>query len=180
VTCFQAISAREAIESRPLEPVTGSIATSLRGWVRMLGAAAGLVVCSHSNVNLPDATFQPYRDVRFDLLGRFFQRYNCPEPQHVGDYLRVADGYGLDYRLLPALSIRETHCGIQEDTRNNHWGYHPGRQAFNSIEAGIDFVAQQLAKRPPYRGKTLQEKLFVYNPLPEYPGEVMRIMRQIE
>lgn len=179
MTCLRAIAAREAIERRPEAPVAGSIRVSLRGWLRMLGAAAGLVVSSNYAVNLPEASFKPARDIRFDRLGRFFQRYNCPEPLHISDYLRVADGYGLDYRLLPALSIRETHCGI-EDTRNNHWGYDPGRQAFDSIEAGIDFVAQQLALTPLYRGKTVQEKLFVYNPLPDYPQEVIRIMRQIE
>ena len=85
----------------------------------------------------------------------------------------------MDYRLLPALSIRETHCGLAE-RHNNYWGYHPGRQSFPSIQAGIDFVAQQLAENPPYRGKSLQEKLFTYNPLPAYPEEVKRIMRQIE
>jgi hypothetical protein len=179
MTCIQAIAAREAIEPRPVAPVAGSVTGSVRGWARALGTAAGLVVYSNSAVNLPDLSFRPFPDARFDRLERFFQRYNCPEPQPIVDYLRAADGYGLDYRLLPALSIRETHCGIQ-DTRNNHWGYHPGRQAFGSVEEGIDFVAQQLALNPPYEGKTIEEKLFVYNPLPAYPKEVMRIMRQIE
>lgn len=180
MTWLQAIAAREATAPRPVVSTVGSAVGSLCGWARMfLGTAAGLVACSNSVVNLPDLTFKPKPDVRFYRLGQFFQRYNCPLPHHVADYLRAADGYGLDYRLLPALSIRETHCGI-EDTHNNHWGYHPGRRAFDSIEAGINFVAHILAQTPPYQGKTLEQKLLVYNPFPAYPQEVIQIMRQIE
>jgi hypothetical protein len=119
-------------------------------------------------------------DPRATRLDAFFRYYHCPEPFHVLEYLRVTDNYGLDYRLLPAISIRETQCGIEESDENNHWGYHPGRQTFPSIEEGIDFVARQLAKNPLYRDKSLRDKLFTYNPMPKYPDEVKRIMRQIE
>jgi hypothetical protein len=121
----------------------------------------------------------PEADPRIVRLGKLFRTYNCPEPHHISEYLSAADGYGLDYRLLPAVSIRETLCGISEK-QNNRWGYHPGRQTFPSIEVGIDFVARQLAENPLYKGKTLQEKLFTYNPLPAYPGEVERIMRRAD
>jgi hypothetical protein len=100
-------------------------------------------------------------------------------PQYISEYIHAADRYGLDYRMLPALSIRETQCGLTE-RQNNRWGYNSGRQGFPSIEAGIDFVARKLADQPPYKGKTLRQKLFTYNPLPAYPAEVVWIMRQIE
>ena len=118
-------------------------------------------------------------DPRVAHLERFFEHYNCPVPYHISGYLRAADTYELDYRLLPAIAIRETLCGVS-DQRNNHWGYHPGRQSFESVESGIDFVAERLANGFFYRGKTLQEKLFIYNPRSAYPGEIQRIMRQIE
>ncbi len=118
-------------------------------------------------------------DPRVVRLSAFFQAYNCPEPHHINAYLRAADAYGLDYRLLPAISLRETTCGVTEKN-NNRWGYHPGRQSFPSVEAGINFLARHLAEEPPYAGKTLRQKLFTYNPLPAYPGEIQRLMRQIE
>jgi hypothetical protein len=118
-------------------------------------------------------------DPRVVRLGKLFRTYHCPEPHHIPEYLSAADGYGLDYRLLPAVSIRETLCGTMEK-QNNRWGYHPGRQTFPSIEAGIDFMARQLAENPLYKGKTLQEKLYTYNPLSAYPGEVERIMRRAD
>jgi len=117
-------------------------------------------------------------DPRIARLEKFFGVYHCPAPHHTSEYLRAADSYGLDYRLLPAVSIRETLCGRTEQHQHNPWGYH--HQSFASIEAGIEFLAKRLAEHPLYRGKTLQDKLFTYNPLPAYPPEVKWIMRQIE
>ena len=156
-----------------------------RFWVRAAGAAAGLALYATSTADVPAArerpapSFASKPDPRIGRLERFFRMYRCPEPYRISEYLRAADGYGLDYRLLPAISIRETRCGAEEKD-NNRWGYHPGRQTFPSIPVGIDFVAQQLARNPPYKGKTLDAKLFTYNPRSAYPDEVKRIMRQIE
>jgi hypothetical protein len=117
-------------------------------------------------------------DPRIARLEKFFRNYHCPAPNLASEYLKAADGYGLDYRLLPAVSIRETQCGITEQHEHNQWGYH--HQSFPSIEAGIDFIARRLTQHPFYQGKTLRDKLFTYNPLPAYPEEIKRIMRQIE
>jgi hypothetical protein len=117
-------------------------------------------------------------DSRIARLEKFFNVYHCPPPHHTSEYLRAADGFGLDYRLLPAVSIRETLCGLAAKPQNNFWGYH--QENFPSIEAGINFLAYRLTEHPYYKGKSLQDKLFTYNPLPAYPEEVKRIMRQIE
>lgn len=135
-----------------------------------------LAIAGTLNVSEP-LTHQP--DRRAENLTAFFETYHCPKPHHVQDYLRAADAYGLDYRLLPAISVRETTCGIAE-RQNNRWGYHPGRHQFHSVTEGIDFLARQLSENPPYAGKTLREKLYTYNPRRSYPAEVERIMRQIE
>jgi hypothetical protein len=119
-------------------------------------------------------------DPRFMRLEKFFNYYRCDAPHHTSDYLRAADAYGLDYRLLPAISIRETSCGKGASQENNFWGFHPGHQSFPSIAAGIDFLADRVMRHPAYKGKSLRDKLFTYNPLPNYPAEVQRIMRQIE
>ena len=145
--------------------------------------AAGLALSATSTADVTpvravSATALP--DPRAERLERFFHRYHCPAPYHVDEYLRAADGYELDYRLLPAISIRESLCGVSEKRENNHWGYHPERQSFDSVAAGIDYVARQLAESIYYKGKTLEQKLFVYNPRPAYPIEVQHIMRQIE
>ncbi len=117
-------------------------------------------------------------DSRISKLEKFFDRYRCGKPYPVRDYLRVADGYGLDYRVLPAISIRESGCGKSAKPLNNLWGFH--QQDFASIKEGIEFLANRLMQHPYYKQKTLQQKLFTYNPKAAYPEEILRIMRQIE
>ncbi|MEQ1949235.1 MAG: hypothetical protein ABL995_18725 [Bryobacteraceae bacterium] len=121
----------------------------------------------------------PALDPRYARIEKFFRRYRCPAPQFIDEYLHLADKNGLDYRLLPAISIRETQCGVHEKG-NNRLGYHPSTVSFPSVFAGIEFMAKRLGRHPYYRGKTLESLLFKYNPRPAYPGEVRQIMRQIE
>ena len=141
-------------------------------------AGAALAFCTVTTAHLP-AALGPQGDFRIARLEAFFQNYNCPKPRYVSAYLRAADQYGLDYRLLPAVSLRETGCGAAE-RNNNRWGYHPGRQAFNSVQEGIEFMARTLTEGLYYRGKPLHQKLLTYNPRPAYPGEVKRIMQEID
>ena len=142
-----------------------------------LATILGLTFCASSTSSLVPTKSDV--DPRFARLERFFLLYECPAPHYVEAYLRRADDYGLDYRLLPAISVRETQCGVYE-TQNNRWGYAPGRRGFASVEAGIDHIARQLTQSRAYAGKTMQQKLLIYNPKPLYPGEVIRIMRQIK
>ncbi|MEQ1884852.1 MAG: hypothetical protein ABL967_07305 [Bryobacteraceae bacterium] len=123
--------------------------------------------------------YVPALDPRYARVEKFFSRYRCPAPQHIEEYLHLADRNGLDYRLLPAISIRETQCGVHEKG-NNRLGYHPSTVSFASVSAGIEFMANRLGRHPYYRGKPIESLLFQYNPRPAYPGEVRRIMRQIE
>lgn len=167
---------KSARMARCLEAAAGFPMTRRAG---LTVAGLALAIASTADQAPPVAVI-PAPDPRVVRLERFFHHYNCPLPYHITDYLRASDGYQLDYRLLPAISIRESQCGVAEQMANNHWGYHPSQQSFPTVEAGIDYVARQLALGFYYQGKSLQEKLFVYNPRPAYPVEVQAIMRQIE
>jgi hypothetical protein len=147
--------------------------------VALVLSAAATTGVSDTHVNQV-VSLDTKMDPRLLRLERFFKYYRCVVPYHASEYLRAADTYGLDYRVLPAVSIRETGCGKGDKQENNLWGFHPGHQSFSSIEAGIDFLACRLTQHPAYKGKKLRDKLFTYNPLPAYPGEIERIMRQIE
>jgi hypothetical protein len=161
---------------------------SFHGVVRVTFAAAALLGCATSvavdqgPASKGTAQSQPVPtqlDVRVSRLGAFFNAYHCPEPHYVDEYIRAADRYGLDYRLLPAISVRETSCGWTE-RNNNRWGFHPKTQTFVSVESGIEYLSRHLAEQRPYAGKRLDEKLFTYNPRIAYPAEVEHIMKQIE
>lgn len=139
----------------------------------VLGVVACAAVASDSTLPVPSS------DPRGARLEAFFKTYGCLAPLHVNDYLQAADSHAIDYRLLPAISLVESTCGAF-GRRNNHWGWDSAQSGFPSVQAGIEFISAQLAEGPPYKGKTLKEKLFTYNPYPQYVRQVERLMRQIE
>ena len=107
-------------------------------------------------------------------LETFFKAYDCPGPFHVQEYLQAADSHELDYRLLPAISLVESTCGAFE-RMNNRWGWDSTQSGFESVPAGIDYITEQLAENPKYKGKSVKEKLFTYNPFPQYVRQVERL-----
>lgn len=137
----------------------------------VLGVTACAAVASDSTL--------PLKDPRSTRLEAFFKAYDCPGPFHIQEYLQAADSHALDYRILPAISLVESTCGAYE-RMNNRWGWDSVQSGFDSIPAGIDYISEQLAEAPQYRGKTVKEKLFTYNPLPQYVRKVERLMREIE
>jgi hypothetical protein len=137
----------------------------------VLGVAACTVVASDNTL--------PVADPRSVRLEAFFKAYDCPAPLHVNEYLRAADSHALDYRLLPAISLVESTCGAFE-RMNNRWGWDSTQSGFPSVQAGIEFIAAQLAENPSYKGKSVKEKLFTYNPYPQYVRQVQRLMREIQ
>ena len=141
------------------------------------GLLLGLTVCA---AVASDSTLPPTApDVRGQRLEAFFRAYDCPGPFHVQEYLRAADSHALDYRILPAISLVESTCGAFQ-LMNNRWGWDSTQSGFESVPAGIDYITAQLAENPKYKGKTVKEKLFTYNPYPAYVRQVERLMRQIE
>jgi hypothetical protein len=118
-------------------------------------------------------------DPRPTRLETFLELHRCPAPHYVLEYVRVADDYALDYRILPAISFRESTCG-EYGVWNNHWGWGSGRRRFASVPQGIHYVARQLAEGVHYKNKTLRRKLHVYNRNPRYAREIDRLMREIE
>ena len=118
-------------------------------------------------------------DIRVAKLESFFRMHACPAPYHIADYLRAADLNGIDYRLLPAVSVRESTCG-RYARMNNRWGWDSARTGFESVARGIHFIAHELAFGRAYRGKTLDQKLYAYNPKANYVHEIKRLMNEID
>ena len=142
-------------------------------------ALFGLTLPPHTTPGSTQELRAALMDDRPAKLETFFRSYQCPQPYYIDHYLSAADNYALDYRFLPAVSVRESTCG-QHNRLNNRWGWDAGRSRFRSVRSGIYFVASQLAESEYYKGKTVDEKLYVYNPDPQYVQEVKTLMRQID
>ena len=123
---------------------------------------------------------QTLPDERILRVDAFFESYGCPSPNHASAYVRAADQYGVDYRVLPVISLLESTCGSFHRGNNNHWGWNSGRTGFASVPNGIDFITRQLAQGRAYRERDLEGKLFAYNPRTAYVEAVRRLMQEIE
>ncbi|HVX65866.1 MAG TPA: hypothetical protein VHA11_04645 [Bryobacteraceae bacterium] len=148
--------------------------------MRQLIIWAGLLTVSTvPNVaqHVPESQYS--QDPRLGRLRQFLERAHSPIRHLAVDFLRAADRHRLDWRLLPSISVIETGAG-RTAVQNNIFGWDSGRKAFTSVREAIYLVASRLGTSKLYRDKDLDEVLTTYNPLPEYPGKVKSVMRQVD
>ena len=91
----------------------------------------------------------------------------------------AADSNAIDYRLLPAISVLESTCGVYQRL-NNRWGWDSARKGFSSFRAGLQYIARQLSQGRYYRNKSLEEKVRMYNPNPQYARLLKKLMLKID
>lgn len=149
---------------------------SMKTAMRAIGALA-LAVSAYGNTTTGSS--YDLRDDRYDRLESFFQSFGCPAPHYVNEYLGAADSNAIDYRLLPAISVLESTCGIYQRL-NNRWGWDSARKGFSSFRAGLQYIARQLSQGRFYRNKSLEEKVHMYNPNPQYARLVRKLMLKID
>ncbi len=95
----------------------------------------------------------------------------------------------IDWRLLPAISVRESTGGKHacKRVKNSNFGFGSCKINFKSVEQEIETVARNLGGNNPktaryYDDKTTKQILEAYNPpsvVPTYAKEVMKIMDRI-
>jgi len=100
-----------------------------------------------------------------------------------------ADLNNIDWRLLPAIAVRESTGGKNacDKVKNNSFGWGSCKIGFNSEAEAIETVARNLGGNNPntahhYDNKTIKQILRAYNPpyiVPRYAEQVMSIMKSI-
>lgn len=117
---------------------------------------------------------------RADKLRSWFGKYNSRLVEYADEFIQVADEFGLDWRLLPAIATQESGCGTTGIPGNNNpFGYGSDGIKFCSIKASIWLVGWRLAYGEYYYGKSLEEKLYTYNQNEGYAQKIKSIMRMI-
>lgn len=85
-------------------------------------------------------------DQRTRILAAYFAKYNSPFQYHAGDFIDAADTYGVDWKLVPAISGVESTFG-KHSYGYNAWGwgiYGDQRLNFSSWRRGIFTVTEGL------------------------------------
>ncbi len=100
-----------------------------------------------------------------------------------------AEKNDLDWRLIPALAVRESTGGKYACKRveGNPFGWNSCKTGFDSVDHAIEVVAKNLGGNNPktekyYADKSTEGILKAYNPprvVPNYSAQVMRIMKAI-
>ena len=108
-----------------------------------------------------------------------------PLAGHGMDFVRAAEKYNLDWRLLPAIGVRESSGG-KRLMNNNPFGWGSAEIPFVDFKEAIEVVAMNLGGGNPntaryYKDADTKKKLWYYNGtvIPSYPAEVIDIMEMI-
>ncbi|MBN1162636.1 glucosaminidase domain-containing protein [Patescibacteria group bacterium] len=106
---------------------------------------------------------------RVEVLENFFDNYNSPLRDHADTFVEVADKYGMDYTILPAISCMESTCGkymIPGSYNPFGWGIHGNSSiAFNSFDEAIETVGKGMSDIYLSKGLDTPDKIApVYTP----------------
>ncbi|MEA3399337.1 MAG: hypothetical protein U9R00_02375 [Patescibacteria group bacterium] len=128
---------------------------------------------------------------RVEKIDQYFESKNLPLAGYGQKFVKEAIKNEIDWRLLPAIAMRESTGGKfickSEKGKNNSFGWGSCKIAFESIDESIEIVAKNLGGNNPntthyYKDKSAEQILKTYNPdhiVNGYSKQVMRIMETI-
>jgi hypothetical protein len=114
-----------------------------------------------------------------DSLIKFMREHDFAKPYNVPEIRQAATQASIPPSLIVCIEYLESSGGkyFSADT-NNPLGWNNGQTNFSSKTAAIRHVSSQLGSGRWYAGKSLEEKLRMYNPRPVYSQKVMACMSQ--
>ncbi len=112
-----------------------------------------------------------------ETLSAFMRRKGFAEPYNLPVILQSASRASIPPSLIVCIEFVESSGGKHYDAEtNNPLGWKNGKASFPSVPAAIQHVSEELGSGRWYAGKTLEEKLRVYNPRPYYSVKVLGCM----
>lgn len=94
------------------------------------------------------SNISPKDDIRVTALNKFLKKYDSPLAELASYLVMQADRWGLDYTLIPAISMQESlGCKVIPDNSYNCWGfgiYGAKVTRFSSYEEAIAQVAKTI------------------------------------
>ena len=140
-----------------------------------------------SAISIPAITTQE-KDIRKEkaqAIDDFLEKRGSPLAGYGMKFVEEAEKNGIDYRLLVAISGRESTFDLHPCKRvsNSFFGYGSCKINFKSVDDAIEVVSQKLGgdSKHYHSEMTSYQILRKYNTvIPKYPEEVIRIMKMID
>ena len=104
------------------------------------------------------------QDIRPFIVEKFLN--GTPLETYSKQIVEVSDKYGIDYRLIPAIAMKESQGGLAiDESTHNAWGFENGRTIFVSWDSAIDSVGKTLKSKYIDKGRTTPEEIMaIYAP----------------
>ena len=127
------------------------------------------------------------RKEKADAIDAYFAKIDAPLKGYGMKFVTEAEKNDIDWRLLPAIAMRESTGGefACKKATFSVFGWGSCKINFKSIDESIEIVAKNLGGNNPntdhhYAGKTTEQILRKYNSyIKNYPAQVMKIMQTI-
>jgi hypothetical protein len=129
------------------------------------------------------------RKDKADQIDAYFSEYDMPLEGYGMKMVIEAEKNNIDWRLIPAISVRESTGGKHacKKVKNSPFGWGSCKIPFTSMDEAIEKLALNLGGNNPntayhYDNKTTEEILKAYNPpsiVPKYTKQVLAIMSDI-
>lgn len=135
-----------------------------------------------SSAQLQARTIYEGSDFREATLRNFLEGYNSPLAGYSKEFISFADKYGLDWRLVPAITGVESTFGKRIPLNSyNAYGWANGAYSFESWEDSIEIVSKALRKNYIDRGaESIGEIARIYAPPSKtWAGKVKFFMKKI-
>ena len=118
-------------------------------------------------------------------LDAYFSKRDMPLAGYGIEFVRAANKYNVDWRLIAAIGVRESSGG-KHMMNNNPFGWGSAKIKFDDFSEAIDVVTSNLGGFNPntaryYKNADTKKKLWYYNGtvMPTYPAEVIDIMEMV-
>ncbi len=139
-----------------------------------------------SQIEIVKNDFAKIAEERAEKIDAYYTKRGMPLKGYGEKMVAEAEKNNLDWRLLPAIAIKES-TGGKFACYKNPFGWGSCKIKFASYDDAIEVVARNLGGNNPntaryYKDKTTEEKLHHYNNsvVPTYTGEIMQFMELIE
>lgn len=128
------------------------------------------------------------RKEKADAIDAYFKKVGAPLEGYGMKFVLEAEKNDIDWRLLPAIAMRESTGGLHACKKATYsvFGYGSCKLNFKSIDESIEIVARSLGGNNPntahhYDDKTTIQILKKYNSvIPGYSTQVVKIMKMIK
>jgi len=127
-------------------------------------------------------------DTRAKKIEAYYGRYNLPLADHAESFVKYADEYGLDWRLVAAIGFIESTGGKHacSSVTYSPFGWGSCKISFASYDEAIEVVSKNLGGHNPntahyYAEKDLTGILYAYNSvIPSYKDKILKQMETID